>query len=108
MRDIYNACVRMLRADYCGEGDGTTNPGTVIDYYDSRDIQKPGHDPKFEFEAGWTAAGAVCVHHVRVKNNVSLEALAASCPRLRSRLGAACTEDTARTLGATVFVRSLP
>jgi hypothetical protein len=80
----------------------------MIDYYDSRDIQKTGHDPKFEFEAGWTAAGAVCVHHVRVKDNVSLETLAASCPRLRNRLGVACTEDTARALGATVFVRSLP
>jgi hypothetical protein len=108
MRDTYNACVRMLRADYCGEGEGTTNPGTVIDYYDSWDIQKPAHDPKFEFEAGWTAAGAVCVHHARIKDNVSLEVLAASCPRLRGRLGEACTEDSARALGATVFVRSLP
>jgi hypothetical protein len=45
---------------------------------------------------------------VRIKENTSLEKLAASCPRLRDRLGANCTEEGARALGATIFVRSLP
>ena len=26
-----------------------------------------------EFEAGWTAEGAACVRHVRVKENISLD-----------------------------------
>jgi hypothetical protein len=108
MRDIYNACVRMLRADYCGQGEGTTRDGMRIDLYDDQGIQKPESNPMQEFEAGWTGAGAVCVHHVRVKENISLERLAASCPRLRDQLGATCTEDSARALGATLFVRSLP
>jgi hypothetical protein len=107
MRDMYNACVRMVRADYCGDGKGTTRTGTMIDYYDNRGIQQPANDARFEFEAGWTATGAVCVRHVRIKDNISLEELAASCPRLRTRLGSACTEDNARALGATVFVRSV-
>ncbi len=108
MRDIYDACVRMVRADYCGDGEGTTRDGVPIDLYDDRGIQKPDSDPAQEFEAGWTAAGAVCVHHVRVKENISLEGLAVSCPRLHDRLGTNCTEERARALGATLFVRSLP
>jgi hypothetical protein len=108
MRDVYNACVRMVRADYCGEGEGTARNGTLIDHYDAADIEESAHDPRFEFEAGWTAAGAVCVRRVRIKENTSLEKLAATCPRLRGRLGMSCTEENARTLGATVFVRSLP
>jgi hypothetical protein len=98
----------MVRADYCGEGEGTTRNGTLIDHYDAVDIEEPAQDPRFEFEAGWTGSGAVCVNHVRIKENTSLEQLAASCPRLRDRLGADCTEERARALGATVFVRSLP
>jgi hypothetical protein len=108
MRDIYDACVRMIRADYCGDGEGTTRDGVLIDLYDDQGIQKPDSDPRQEFEAGWTAAGAVCVRHVRVKENTSLEGLAASCPRLHDRLGATCTEERARALGAALFVRSLP
>jgi ADYC domain len=108
MRDIYNACVRMVRADYCGQGEGTTRDGTRIDLYDDRGIQHPASDATYQFEAGWTEAGAVCVHHVRVKENISLERLAASCPRLQDRLGTACTEERARGLGATLFVRSPP
>jgi hypothetical protein len=98
----------MVRADYCGEGEGTTRNGTLIDHYDAVDIEEPEQDPRFEFEAGWTASGAVCVGHVRIKENTSLERLAAFCPRLRGRLGASCSEERARALGATVFVRSLP
>ena len=35
--------------------------------YDNLGIQSPGTDKAQEFEAGWTAAGAVRVRHVRVK-----------------------------------------
>jgi hypothetical protein len=108
MRDIYDACVRMVRADYCGDGSPTTRDGALIDFYDDHGIQQSDSDPMQEFEAGWTAAGAVCVHHVRVKENISLEGLAVSCPRLRDLLGATCTEERARALGATLFVRSPP
>jgi hypothetical protein len=106
--DRYNACVRMVRADYCGDGRGTTRDGMPIDMYDDRGIQKPDNDAAQDFEAGWTAAGAVCVRHVRVKENVSLDRLAAACPRLKDRLGEACTEAQARALGAWLFNRSRP
>jgi hypothetical protein len=48
------------------------------------------------------------VRHVRVRENISLDALAKSCPRLAGKLGEACTEDAARKTGAIVFNRSKP
>jgi hypothetical protein len=107
-RDLYNACVRMVRADYCGNGEATTRDGTLIDLYDDRRIQTLDQQSAREFEAGWTAGGAVCVRHVRIKENISLDALAQRCPRLRGALGADCTEEHARSLGASLFNRSLP
>jgi hypothetical protein len=108
MRDLYNACVRMMRADYCGDGQATTRDGTLIDLYDDRRIQTLDQQSDREFEAGWTAGGAVCVRHVRIKENISLDALARRCPKLKDALGADCTEDRARDLGASLFNRSLP
>ena len=104
----YNACVRMVRADYCGDGAGTTRDGISIDLYDDRGIQKAENLPAHAFEAGWTEGGAVCVAHVRVTENTSLDTLARSCPRLAGKLGATCTEDSARVLGARLFNRSYP
>jgi hypothetical protein len=105
---LYNACVRMVRADYCGDGQGTTRDGMSIDLYDDRRIQVADVAPEHAFEAGWTAAGAVCVAHVRVKENASLAAVSRSCPRLAERIGAACSEAAARGLGAVLFNRSRP
>jgi hypothetical protein len=108
LREVYNACIRMVRADYCGNGTPTTKDGQSIDIYDDHRIQKPENDPAMDFEAGWSADGAVCVRHVRVKENVSLESLVATCPRLKDRVGPTCSEETARRLGARLFNRSRP
>ena len=106
MLPVYNACVHLVRADYAGDGHGTTRNGQRIDIYDSLGIQKPDNDPIDAFEAGWTAAGAVCVRHVRVKENTDLARVEASSPRLRGRVGDICTETFARAQGAVLFVRS--
>jgi hypothetical protein len=108
LREVYNACIRMVRADYCGDGTPTTKDGQRIDIYDDLGIQTHENDAAMEFEAGWTAEGAVCVRHVRVKENISLESLAAACPRLKDRLGAACHEGAAGEWGARLFNRSRP
>ena len=108
LRDVYNACIRMVRADYCGNGTPYTKDGQEIDLYDAHRIQTPENMPAMDFEAGWTPAGAACVRHVRVKENISLESLVAACPRLKDRVGPACTEDVARGLGARLFNRSRP
>jgi hypothetical protein len=69
LRDAYNACVRLVRADYAGDGRGTTRNGQPIDIYDAFGIQKPAN--AYEFEAGWNSDGAVCVRHVRVRQNAT-------------------------------------
>jgi hypothetical protein len=95
--DAYHqACVRLVRADYCG-GHGTTRDGMLIDIYDTIGIQDP--DPQateagVRLEAAWSSAGAVCVAHTRVPDNITLEQLGSQCPRLIGHLGqGACTED---------------
>jgi hypothetical protein len=109
MQKLYNGCIRMMRADYCGDGEATTRDGTLIDIYDDYRIQMLDERSARTFEAGWTAAGAVCVNHVRIKENISLDALARRCPRLSDApLGAECTEERTRSLGAVLFNQSLP
>lgn len=104
--DTYNACVRMIRGDYGGQGQPFTRNGMWIDLFDPQGIQKTDGDPTLTFEAGWGRDGAVCVHHPRVKENVTLEELEARYPQLRGRTGAICTEDFARANGALIFNRS--
>ena len=106
--DLFNACIRMVRADYGGDGTGTTRNGMLIDLYDDYGIQAPDLDHRMSFEAGWTQDGAVCVNHPRVKENISLGEIAARWRRPAGRTGASCTEEAARSLGALLFNRSTP
>ena len=43
LADYHQACVRLIRADYCGH-QGTTNDGMLIDIYDHLGIQRPAED----------------------------------------------------------------
>jgi hypothetical protein len=104
----YQACVRLVRADYAGDGRGTTRNGQPIDIYDSLGLQEPANDAAYEFEAGFGPLGAVCVRHVRVKENATLAGVEAASPRLADRVGDICTEAFARANGAILFVRSAP
>lgn len=102
------ACVRMVRGDYGGAGEAFTRDGMSIDLYDPQGLQKPDMAADQTFEAGWSPEGAVCVHHVRVKENVTFEQLEVRFPRLKGRTGAICTEEFARTTGALLLNRSAP
>jgi ADYC domain-containing protein len=106
MRAHYNACVRMLRADYCGDGRSWTRDGTLIDMSDDLGIQKSDtlKDPSFSFEAGWSPEGAVCTARTRIPENLTLERLKTYCPRLA--VMPSCDEATARAAGALLFNRS--
>ena len=92
----HTACSKMLRANYCGDDQATTRTGMLVDIYDRIGInQKEGGTvPGVSFEAAWTPQGAVCVAHPRVPQNMTLDRLAQTCPRLQSRLGPACSEET--------------
>ena len=102
------ACVRMVRGDYGGSGEPWTKDGMLIDVFDPQGIQVADASPDLAFEAGWAPDGAVCVHHVRVKENITLAALEEKYPRLKGRTGAICTEEFARANGAVVLNRSKP
>jgi len=100
---LHAACVRMVRADYCGDGQPHTKERTTIDTYDDLGIQKRGlaDDASYAFEAGWTEQGAVCVHHTRWPDLLSREQLLARCPSRATM--PACDETSARALGARMF-----
>lgn len=53
------ACVRALRADYCGDGSSSTVSGTPVNVYDVIGIQFDDLD--WEPEAEWTPDGAACI-----------------------------------------------
>ena len=60
LRPFHQACTRMLRADYCGNGTSYTVDGTVINVYDPKSIQTDTEF--FPFEAEWTEDGPSCVN----------------------------------------------
>ena len=63
LQDHHQACTRMARADYCGDGTSATVDGTAIDVWDNLDIQTQFTD--WEVEAEWSPEGATCVNFVR-------------------------------------------
>jgi hypothetical protein len=98
----YQACLRLVRADYCGDGVGHTQNGTVIDIFDRIGIQDEENDPGMSFEAAFTPDGASCVAHPRLPGADSLDRIRAMCPRLAGHTGPACDESASGLL----FVRS--
>jgi hypothetical protein len=91
--DHHQACVRMVRADYGGDGIGYTRDGTPIDYYDQIGIAEPASSGLLNFEAAWDPDGAVCVHKPRLSDKVSALELERLYPRLKGRTGTECRED---------------
>jgi ADYC domain len=108
MWDLHQACVRMIRADYCGNGRANTRDGVRIEFYDRLGIQRPEPAEGMSFEAAWGPDGAVCVAHPRLRELTTLDGLARDCPqRLAGRLGAPCQEDApASWPGAMLFNKS--
>jgi hypothetical protein len=61
--DHQHACVRMLRADYCGDGTPHTITGTPINLYDNAGVQLDTES--WPVDAEWGPDGALCVNHNR-------------------------------------------
>ncbi|HXW72906.1 MAG TPA: ADYC domain-containing protein [Methylocella sp.] len=88
----YQTCVRLVRADYCGDGIGHTRNGTPIDIFDRIGIQRDETAPDMSFEAAWGPGGAVCVRHTRLPDVLGMEALVAQCPHIANATGNTCDE----------------
>lgn len=65
LADAHQACTRMLRFDYCGDGNAHTQDGTEIDFYDRIGINQKDPDPLLLFDAAWTPDGAYCIERQR-------------------------------------------
>jgi len=86
LREELLACVRMIRADYCGDGVTHTREGTPIAIWDARGVIPRGDaDPDHErFEAAWSADGAVYLAAPRLGQSIA--SIVATCPtRLAGR-----------------------
>jgi hypothetical protein len=84
LRPLHQACTRMMRADYCGDGMPHTKEHTLIDVWDAlgMEVQTQG----WELEAEWTMNGASCSRHVRLTSDgddgiaSTLSYIASHCP----------------------------
>jgi hypothetical protein len=57
---LFEACTRMMRADYCGDGRSYTKDGTFISTWDNKGIAEEPSIPQLVFEAAWNRKGVVC------------------------------------------------
>jgi len=64
LADHHQACTRMLRADYCGDGTSYTDDSTLINAYDGVGIRLDTE--AWLIEAEWNADGAICVRRERL------------------------------------------
>jgi len=59
LAEHHQACTRLMRADYCGDGTPHTVNGVAVNVYDAVGLQRD--TKRWAFEAEWTAGGARCV-----------------------------------------------
>src|SRR5206468_2193176 len=80
------SCVRLLRADYCGDGTSYTTNGNELNLYDNVGVQ--ADTEAWTPEAEWTPDGALCINS---NNDARYELLAAKNPRcVKKALSATC------------------
>ncbi|WP_241758992.1 ADYC domain-containing protein [Pyxidicoccus parkwayensis] len=82
---LHQACTRMARADYCGDGRSHALEYTTIDMYDSLGVlsrtteTSTSWDPaRASFEAAWAPDGATCL--ARTRDGSSVNTILAECP----------------------------
>ncbi len=100
--DQLASCVRMLRGDYCGDGESHTANGTVLNFYDNVGVQLDTE--AWVVEGEWTPAGARCV--TKDANTRYLQRLVAPRPAcLETLVHKSCGKTFA---DGTVLVSELP
>ncbi len=99
LEEFHQACTRMVRADYCGDGVTHTTNGNAIDVSDIKGIQTP--DTTWAIEAKWGPDGAVCLSTPR-----KLFWPRASIPCAASL--PLCTNSNPAEFGGLLMTRSVP
>ncbi|HEX8821623.1 MAG TPA: ADYC domain-containing protein [Archangium sp.] len=118
LADFHQACTRMARADYCGNGRSHTHEDTALDIYDRLGVlartteSSAGWELALaSFEAAWAPDGATCL--ARTRDGRALETILRECPN-RFRTGAAldlgegdrCTVSRADASPTTALLRN--
>ncbi|MCX4246231.1 ADYC domain-containing protein [Paraliomyxa miuraensis] len=110
LQDHHQACTRMVRADYCGDGEHHTENGTLIDVEDSLGIET--HESSWDIEAAWGTDGALCLNTPRKTYWSRTDALTecSSVPSCDANSNDDLTDDTAYWMGqgALFVTRSEP
>lgn len=85
LEDLHQACTRMARGDYCGDGHSHTRENNPIDVYDDLGVLSRSTGPtkswdpqRASFEAAWGPEGARCLS--RTRDGETLEAILTQCP----------------------------
>lgn len=86
LRPFHQACTRMLRADYCGNGTPYTLDGTTLNLYDKLGVQVDTE--AWLAEAEWNDRGATCVQETTA---LRLQLLGIATPAcVASRVSSSC------------------
>jgi hypothetical protein len=93
----FESCVRMIRADYCGNGASHTRAGVPIKVWDRIGVRPASAPPPAE--AAWGPGGAQCLARVRAPDVASLASVVAECPALAGRVHDACDSGLAHETG---------
>ena len=101
----HQACQRMVRADYCGNGMAHTRNGTPIDVYDAYGIQNPDNLGGNSLEADWRPDGAHCIRHTRwgtadatkTGGLTDVQYIQANCPSRLAANDSSCNNESAST-----------
>lgn len=91
----FAACVRMLRADYCGDGTSFTRAGIRVGVSDRHGIRDDHTD--MPFEAAWGPGGARCLTRTRLPDLMPLDEVLAACPALAARVREDCSPEATRS-----------
>jgi hypothetical protein len=101
---FHQACTRLVRADYCGDGKYHTRNGTAIDVFDNLGIQNRDGAAGNSLEADWRYDGAHCLRHTRwtkadptldTAYATDLDYVAATCPSRLASNDASCADPNA-------------
>ena len=65
--DYHQTCTRLVRADFCGDGNSWTEDGTLINVYDDAGVQEADEGANWQHEAEWAPTGATCMSGMRVQ-----------------------------------------
>ena len=96
-----NACVRMVLADYGGDGQSWTKNGVKIRFCDKAGIHACPNDGVWMYEGSWSPSGAVCVDRARVPEIASKSDILERYPQIRE--GTACSRGKSGFAGESVL-----